>query len=57
MTFESLSRIISEIPESTKIWFADYCRRNHTTMSRMVREMIQSLQQTAADAEKQETNT
>jgi hypothetical protein len=57
MAFETLSRIITEVPEDTKIWFADYCRRHHTTMSRMVRELIESMQKTtqAQRAETQES--
>ncbi len=54
MTFEKTSRIIVEVDEPTKIWFADFCRRKRTTMSRMVRTMLELLKQETAVAENQE---
>jgi len=50
-TFEQNSRVICDLPEGIKIWFADFCRRRHSTMSNMIRTLILSLKE-QHDAEK-----
>jgi hypothetical protein len=47
MTFEQTSRVITEIDQNLKFWFADYCRRNRTTMSTMLRTLIEGLHREA----------
>lgn len=57
MTFEKTSRIIAEVDEPLKIWFADFCRRKRTTMSSMIRTMLEALKQETAVAENQKQET
>lgn len=49
MTFENITRIITEVDEATKIWFADFCRRKRTTMSKMLREVIETMKRETSD--------
>jgi len=41
--FENVTRLVTDVPETLKIWFADYCRRNRITMSKAIRAMITHL--------------
>lgn len=40
---ETYSRIVADVEESLKVWFAHYCRKNRTNMSTMLRFLISSL--------------
>ena len=48
------TRLVCSIPESLKIWFADYARRHRTSMSEILRSIVQGMKQNEADRATQE---